>query len=327
MSVVADLELTPGLDEVRELARDAQPRAAAPHVHRRLRDARVGLPQAARRAGRRSCSSRPSRASASGRWSFLGFRPRTTIRMSLGDHPDPYAAVAEELGALPDRPARGAAAVRGRRGRACSATTSCAARSRASGEPNPDEAGIPDLALMVTDVLVAFDHLRHEVTVLANVLVGDDLESRLRAGGERDRGRQGAAGRPRAADRPRPVRAARVRLEHRLGRVRRGGRARQGVHPRRRRLPGGAEPALDGGLPGRRVLDLPRPARDQPEPVHVLPRLRGLRDRRRLAGVAREGRRAARGAQADRRHAPAHGLRPRAVRRSCSPTRRSAPST
>ena len=37
------------------------------------------------------------------------------------------------------------------------------------GEPNPDETGIPDLAVMITNVLVAFDHLRHEVTVLANV--------------------------------------------------------------------------------------------------------------------------------------------------------------
>jgi anthranilate synthase component 1 len=42
------------------------------------------------------------------------------------------------------------------------------------GLPNPDEAGIPDLALMVTDLMVAFDHLRHEVTLLANVFAGGD---------------------------------------------------------------------------------------------------------------------------------------------------------
>src|ERR687895_182179 len=41
------------------------------------------------------------------------------------------------------------------------------------GLPNPDEVGIPDLALMITDVLLAFDHLRHEVTVLANVFAED----------------------------------------------------------------------------------------------------------------------------------------------------------
>jgi anthranilate synthase component I len=44
------------------------------------------------------------------------------------------------------------------------------------GEPNRDDTGVPELALMVTDVLLAFDHLRHEVTVLANVLCEDELE-------------------------------------------------------------------------------------------------------------------------------------------------------
>jgi anthranilate synthase component 1 len=49
------------------------------------------------------------------------------------------------------------------------------------GEPNPDDVGLPELALMVSDVLLAFDHLKHEVTVLANVFAepgGGDLETR-----------------------------------------------------------------------------------------------------------------------------------------------------
>jgi anthranilate synthase component 1 len=37
------------------------------------------------------------------------------------------------------------------------------------GEPNPDELGLPDMALMLSDVLVVFDHLRHEITIIANV--------------------------------------------------------------------------------------------------------------------------------------------------------------
>ena len=37
------------------------------------------------------------------------------------------------------------------------------------GEPNRDPLGLPDLALMFTDTLVVFDHLRHTVTVVANV--------------------------------------------------------------------------------------------------------------------------------------------------------------
>jgi anthranilate synthase component I len=36
--------------------------------------------------------------------------------------------------------------------------------------------GVPDLALMVSDLMLAFDHLRHEVTVLANVFAAGDVD-------------------------------------------------------------------------------------------------------------------------------------------------------
>ena len=78
------------------------------------------------------------------------------------------------------------------------------------------------------------------------------------------------------------------------------------------------------------VLHLPRPARREPEPVPVLHRLRRLRPLRlqpRAAGH-RPGR--ARGDAAHRRHAPARRDRrrgPAASWTTCSPTRRSAPST
>jgi anthranilate synthase component I len=36
------------------------------------------------------------------------------------------------------------------------------------GEPNPDPLGLPDMALMLSDALVVFDHLKHTVTILAN---------------------------------------------------------------------------------------------------------------------------------------------------------------
>ena len=42
------------------------------------------------------------------------------------------------------------------------------------GEPNPDTLGLPDMALMVTDVILAFDHLRHELTILANAFASDE---------------------------------------------------------------------------------------------------------------------------------------------------------
>jgi anthranilate synthase component 1 len=34
--------------------------------------------------------------------------------------------------------------------------------------PNPDDLGLPDMALMLTDALVVFDHLKHTVAILAN---------------------------------------------------------------------------------------------------------------------------------------------------------------
>ena len=328
MNVVVDLELTPGLDEVRELARTHN---LVPLRHTFIADCEtpVSAYLKLRGGGPSFLLESAEQGQRVGRWSFLGFRPRTTIRMSFADHPDPYGAVAEELGRYRIAPLEGLPPFAG--GAVGMFGYDLVRSAEPSvGEPNPDETGIPDLALMITDVLVAFDHLRHEVTVLANVLAGGGSlrcgpsppprarrpRARLRAGRRGHRRGQGAAERPRPADRARPRGAARVRLQHRLGRVRRGGRAGQGVHPRGRRLPGRAEPALDGRVPGRRLLDLPRPARDQPEPVHVLPRLRGLRGGRGVAGGARDGQRQARGAQADRRHAPAHRLRPRAVRRA-----------
>ena len=117
-----------------------------------------------------------------GRWSFVGVRPRTTIRLdegvlSVGGEPrewdDPYRAVAAELERHRAAPASeggppftgGAVGLFG---------YDLVRHAEPSvGEPNPDELGLPDLALMVSDVLIAFDHFAHEVTVLANVFAED----------------------------------------------------------------------------------------------------------------------------------------------------------
>ena len=45
------------------------------------------------------------------------------------------------------------------------------------GDPNPDPVGLPDLALMLTDRVVAFDHLKHTITVFANVYPGDPRDA------------------------------------------------------------------------------------------------------------------------------------------------------
>jgi anthranilate synthase component 1 len=101
-----------------------------------------------------------------GRYSFIGFRPRQVIRWSLGDPGDPYALAAAELGRfraapLPDLPpfAGGAVGV---------FAYDLVRTVEPLPEPNPDPLGLPDLALMLTDALVVFDHLKHTVTVLAN---------------------------------------------------------------------------------------------------------------------------------------------------------------
>ena len=41
------------------------------------------------------------------------------------------------------------------------------------GEPNPDPLGLPDLALMVPELVVAFDHHRHQVSIIALAFSGD----------------------------------------------------------------------------------------------------------------------------------------------------------
>jgi anthranilate synthase component I len=126
-----------------------------------------------------------------GRWSFLGFRPRATLRWADGklrewsgdadatseepdrvsDAPDPYAAAAEYLGryeiAEPDQLPPFAGGAVGFFGYDLVRTV------EPLGEPNPDPVGLPDMALMISDVLVAFDHQRHEVTLIANAFVED----------------------------------------------------------------------------------------------------------------------------------------------------------
>src|SRR3954462_13369539 len=176
MSVVADLELTPGLDRVRELARE--------YIVVPLRRASIAdgdTPVSAylklRGGGPSFLLESAEQGQRIGRWSFLGVNPRATMRMSLGEHPDPYAAVADEVGRYRIAPLDGlppfAGGAVGMFGydlvRSAEPTV---------GEANPDEVGVPDLALMVSDVLVAFDHFTHTVTVLANVFVEGDLETR-----------------------------------------------------------------------------------------------------------------------------------------------------
>ncbi|MFZ1154991.1 MAG: anthranilate synthase component I [Solirubrobacteraceae bacterium] len=101
-----------------------------------------------------------------GRYSFIGFRPRSVLRWSLGDPGDPYALAAAAVAdcrqaPLEDLPPFAGGAV-GYFGYDLVRTV------EPLGEPNPDELGLPDMALMLTDAIVAFDHLKHTITIVAN---------------------------------------------------------------------------------------------------------------------------------------------------------------
>ncbi len=113
-----------------------------------------------------------------GRYSFIGFRPRSVVRWSLGDPGDPYALAAAELGRfnvapLPDLPPFAGGAVG-------MFAYDLVRTVELLGPPNPDPIGVPDLALMLTDALVVFDHLKHTVTVLANVYADEDVDASYR---------------------------------------------------------------------------------------------------------------------------------------------------
>src|SRR4029079_4996653 len=174
MSVVAELELTPGLDEVRELARDYN---LVPLRHTFIADCEtpVSAYLKLRGGGPSFLLESAEQGQRIGRWSFLGVNPRATLRMSLGEHPDPYAAVADEVGRYRIAPLDGLPPFAGG---AVGMFGYDLARSAEPtiGEPNPEESGVLELAVMVTDVLLAFDHLRHEVTVLANVVAEGDVD-------------------------------------------------------------------------------------------------------------------------------------------------------
>src|SRR5579863_7430463 len=102
-----------------------------------------------------------------GRFSFIGYKPRKVLRWSLGEPGDPYALVQRELDQVGTRQPEGVELPFG--GGAVGMFAYDLVRTvEALGDPNPDELGLPDLALILTDVLVAFDHLRRSITVVGH---------------------------------------------------------------------------------------------------------------------------------------------------------------
>jgi anthranilate synthase component I len=101
-----------------------------------------------------------------GRWSFIGFRPQAVLRWSLGDGGDPYALAAEHVARFSQAPMVQAPPFTG--GAVGFFGYDLVRAIEPLGPAAPDPLALPDMALMLTDALVVFDHLKHSVTILAN---------------------------------------------------------------------------------------------------------------------------------------------------------------
>ena len=171
----------PSLDEARELARD---HTVVPLRHTFIDDCET--PVAAylklRGGGPSFLLESAEQGQRFGRWSFVGVDPRAVVRVEDGmlvtgrdatPCDDPYRAVADVLARYRAAPlpagappfAGGAVGLFGYDLVRSSEPT--------VGPPNRDEIGLPDLALMISDTIVAFDHFTHEVTVIVNVFADD----------------------------------------------------------------------------------------------------------------------------------------------------------
>jgi anthranilate synthase component 1 len=114
-----------------------------------------------------------------GRWSFIGYRPRRVLRWTLADGGDPYALAAAEIQSFRQAPSPEPIPFTG--GAVGFFGYDCVRAVERLAPPNPDPVGLPDMALMLSDVIVAFDHLRHTVTVLANAYVDEHEAAHDRA--------------------------------------------------------------------------------------------------------------------------------------------------
>jgi len=185
--------LVPTLEDARELARAG---TVVPVVHTFVEDTETPVSAFLKLRGEGPAFLLESAEQGGrlGRHSFLGFSPRLVMRWVDGEllewedeaalssdtappsrrtpAPDPYGAVAErladfELAGGDELPFAGGAV--GLFGYDLVRTV------EPLGEPNPDPLGLPDLALMVCELIVAFDHHSHEGSIVALAMAPDGI--------------------------------------------------------------------------------------------------------------------------------------------------------
>ena len=167
------LDLEPSLEEIRALARDHD---LVPLRHTFIDDCETPVSAFLKLRGAKPehpafLLESAEQGQRVGRYSFIGVRPRGLVRWSLGDDGDPYTlaeqAAAPRQATFKDAPPFTGGAV-GFFGYDLVRTV-----ETTLGAPNEDVLGLPDMALMLSDVLVVFDHLKHTLTILVNVTAGD----------------------------------------------------------------------------------------------------------------------------------------------------------
>jgi anthranilate synthase component 1 len=210
--VAAVVDIEPSLERARELSAQGN---TIPLVHRFVDDcetpvsAFLKLRESALGAGP-SFLLESAEQGRLGRYSFLGFRPLSMLRWSAGtasswdaseldpsspfasaqpssswEAADPYAQADEYVssrrlasdGEMPPFPG-GAVGFFG---------YDLVRSVEPLGEPNPDTIGLPDMALMIAQVMLVFDHQKHELSIYAYAFTdgAEEKPARLDAAYER----------------------------------------------------------------------------------------------------------------------------------------------
>jgi anthranilate synthase component 1 len=188
----SDLELEPDLDRARALAREYN---VIPVAARFVDDTQTPVSAFLKLRGDGPAFLLESAEQGRlGRYSFIGTAPRAVLRWAGGelsehvgddiasggpattttDAPDPYAAVAAYLARFRPAPVEGLPPFAG--GAVGFFGFDLVRTVEPLGDPNPDPLGLPDLALMITESLVIFDHQRHELTLLAHAYADEPSE-------------------------------------------------------------------------------------------------------------------------------------------------------